>query len=77
MDEPVKQAALVLSETDSSWTEERINEVVKSGVRTVVRLKEPMPVHIMYQTAWGDKDGVIHFVRDIYGRDKKLEQVLY
>ena len=77
MDEPVKQAELVLSETDSSWTEERINEVVKSGVRTVVRLKEPMPVHIMYQTAWGDKDGVIHFVRDIYGRDKKLEQVLY
>ena len=77
MDEPVKQAALVLSETDSSWTEERINEVVKSGKRTVVRLKEPMPVHILYQTAWSDKKGDMHFVRDVYGRDKRLEKVLY
>lgn len=77
MDEPVKQASLVLSETDSSWTEERIQEVVKSGKRTVVRLKDPMPVHIVYQTAWGDEDGTIHFVRDVYGRDKRLEKALY
>ena len=77
MDEPVKQAALVLKVTDNSWTEEKINEIVKSGKRTVVRLKEPMPVHILYQTAWGDANGTIHFVRDIYDRDKRLEKALY
>jgi len=77
MDEPVKQGAIVLNESNGGLTEERINEIIKSGKRTVVRLEKPMQVHLVYQTAWGDKNGTMHFVRDAYGRDKRLEKALY
>jgi|GEM_PF-4710696 len=42
-----------------------------------IRPEQPMQVHIIYQTAWGDEDGNIHFVNDIYRRDKRLEKALY
>jgi len=38
---------------------------------TVVNLREPLPVHITYLTAWAD-DGVANFRQDIYGHDAKL-----
>ena len=53
------------------WTKERINDVVASTKTTVVNLREPLPVHITYLTAWAD-DGVANFRQDIYGHDAKL-----
>jgi murein L,D-transpeptidase YcbB/YkuD len=53
------------------WTKDRINNVVASTKTTVVNLREPLPVHITYLTAWAD-DGVANFRQDIYGHDAKL-----
>ena len=53
------------------WTKDRINDVVASTKNTVVNLREPLPVHITYLTAWAD-DGVANFRQDIYGHDAKL-----
>lgn len=53
------------------WTKERIDAVVASAKTTVVNLREPLPVHITYLTAWVD-DGVANFRQDIYGHDAKL-----
>jgi len=53
------------------WTKERIDDVVASTKTTVVNLREPLPVHITYLTAWVD-DGVANFRQDIYGHDAKL-----
>ena len=53
------------------WTKDRINDVVASTKTTVVNLREPLPVHITYLTAWVD-DGVVNFRQDIYGHDAKL-----
>ncbi len=50
---------------------------VATGERKIVRLKEPMPVHITYQTVSIDSGGRIRFDPDIYGRDRKLEAALY
>ena len=44
------------------WNKERINDVVASTKNTVVNLREPLPVHITYLTAWAD-DGVAIFAR--------------
>jgi len=37
----------------------------------VVNLREPLPVHITYLTAWAD-EGAANFRQDIYGHDAKL-----
>jgi murein L,D-transpeptidase YcbB/YkuD len=53
------------------WDKRRIDAVIASAKNTVVNLREPLPVHITYLTAWVD-GGVANFRRDIYGHDVKL-----
>jgi murein L,D-transpeptidase YcbB/YkuD len=33
-------------------------------------------VHILYFTAWGNGDGTVHFLEDIYRRDERLDRAL-
>jgi L,D-transpeptidase YcbB len=35
-----------------------------------------VPVHLMYETAWVDGDGRVHYLDDVYGRDRRLAQAL-
>ena len=58
------------------WTRSRIDSVAAAGVERTVRLREPVPVHLLYWTAWADADGVIHFREDIYGRDGAVRRAL-
>ena len=44
-----------------------------SGVEKHVKLKEKIPVHIVYFTAWVDENGGLHFQPDIYGYDQTAE----
>ncbi len=53
------------------WDRGRIDRVVASAERTVVNLRDPLPVHITYLTAWVDGD-TPNFRGDIYGHDEKL-----
>ena len=55
----------------SGWNRDRIDQVVASAKNTVVNLKNPLPVHITYMTAWADGD-FVNFRSDIYGHDAKL-----
>jgi len=53
------------------WNRERIDGVIASAKTTVVNLRDPLPVHITYLTAWVDGD-TANFRGDIYGHDVKL-----
>jgi len=68
-------AVYVLS-TDPQWKRADIMAAVKTGQELTVRLTEPIPVHLLYWTAWADEDGSIQFRNDIYGRDKLLYEAL-
>jgi L,D-transpeptidase YcbB len=74
VEDPVELAYVLLAgEGDDEWTRKRIREAMQSGeaVPEVVRLSEPVPVHLMYLTAWVREDGQVEFRPDVYGRDAR------
>jgi murein L,D-transpeptidase YcbB/YkuD len=44
--------------------------VVEAGKTVLVPLKTPMPIHVVYMTAWVDEDGILQFRKDMYRYDK-------
>lgn len=74
--DPIALAAYALAGDKQDWTVDRIKATIDSGRRKVVNLPAPLTVHLTYQTTWVDKDGSIHFNRDIYGRDTELSLAL-
>ncbi len=75
--EKPKELAYYLLRNNSTYTREIIDSLYYSGKETFVRLQEKIPVFIVYFTARVDEDGSLHFSRDIYGHDAKLEKTLY
>ena len=73
---PTALALFALEDQGKEWTSEQLQSVFVSGKRMVIHLNHPLPIHITYQTSWVDKDGQIHFNRDIYSRDEKLFKAL-
>jgi len=65
VEDPTRLAQFVLNDPD--WTAERINQLTKQPEPVVVDLREPLPVYLVYWTAWIDKLGKIHFEDDAYG----------
>ncbi|WP_143961105.1 L,D-transpeptidase family protein [Litoribacter populi] len=58
------------------WTQEQMTRVVAQGKERTVFLGEPIPVHIIYMTAWADDNGTVHFRKDLYTRDQPLLNAL-
>ncbi|PVY41264.1 L,D-transpeptidase family protein [Pontibacter virosus] len=67
--------ALYLLQERSGLSDKRIEKVLASDKdEQFIRLKNPVPLIIVYLTAWADEFSVIQFREDIYGYDK-LEEV--
>uniref|UniRef100_A4WRC2 Peptidoglycan-binding domain 1 protein n=2 Tax=Cereibacter TaxID=1653176 RepID=A4WRC2_CERS5 len=49
---------------------------LRTGKETVVRLEEPVPVHLVYSTAWAGPTGRMSYRQDIYGRDGVILEAL-
>jgi murein L,D-transpeptidase YcbB/YkuD len=71
---PFDMAEVLLK--SQGWSRAKIDAVKDSKKRTVVKLDQKIPVHIAYMTSWVNKDGSVHFRRDVYGRDKILGKAL-
>jgi len=63
------ELAEYLLKDDPNWSREKIDAAVSRGKNRGIALATPMPVHIVYDTAWVDDSGTVHFRKDIYGRD--------
>ena len=57
---------------DEAWPRRRIEETIASGETVSVRLPAPLPVYLLYWTAWVDRDGALQFREDVYGRDAAI-----
>lgn len=77
MGRPAEMAVYVLGGEQKGWTVDRVNKIVDSRERQVVKLDKPMPIYIMYRTTFVGNNDMIYFYNDIYGRDKMLEKVLF
>jgi murein L,D-transpeptidase YcbB/YkuD len=75
IEKPLELAKYLLR-NDPQWPEQKITGTIESGVTTVVRIKDPIPVHLLYWTAWATETGTVHFGNDIYDRDPPLSRAL-
>jgi murein L,D-transpeptidase YcbB/YkuD len=72
---PLELAEWVLR-PDASWTRARLESSLASNQEQTVRLPKPVPVHMLYWTAWADPDGLVNFRRDVYARDRRVLEAL-
>ncbi len=72
---PFELAKFVLRD-DPAWDETRITEAMDKGESRTIRLREPIPVVLAYQTVMVANDERIYFFPDIYGYDQLLENAL-
>ena len=75
VEEPARLAEYVLRD-QPEWTATRIQEAMQAGQEQRVNLKAPIPVYILYMTAWVHEGGV-RFLKDIYGHDAEQEAKLW
>jgi murein L,D-transpeptidase YcbB/YkuD len=68
VEHPLELAARLLVDQDD-WDRDRIDQVIASGKTQTVHLSEPLPVIIIYWTAFIDREDQLNFWRDVYGRD--------
>jgi murein L,D-transpeptidase YcbB/YkuD len=65
----------VLNDGTGRWTKRRLEEVISAGSSRIA-LARPLPVYILYWTAFADPDGAVQFRDDVYGRDRRLADML-
>jgi murein L,D-transpeptidase YcbB/YkuD len=68
VEEPVQLANFVLRNSDK-LTPVDVQEEIAAGTNHTRSLPRPLPVYLLYLTAWVDDHGRAQFRDDIYGRD--------
>jgi murein L,D-transpeptidase YcbB/YkuD len=71
VDDPLGLATFLIQD-DPAWTRARVDETIRGGKTTFVKLMRPVPVHFVYVTAWVDEQGNANFRDDIYKHDPSV-----
>ncbi len=74
LSEPQELAKYLLQD-QSEWNDEKILDAMNAGKEKWVKLREAIPVSIIYYTAWVDQWGNLNFRDDIYGHDQELQEL--
>lgn len=67
-----KKWELFLNLMGSEWNMNKIDEILASGETTIVKLKKPIKIMLLYWTAGADKSDILYFDKDIYDRDPEV-----
>lgn len=76
LSEPQKMAEWLLR-NDADWTREKIVAAMNRTSELSVKLKQPVPVFIIYYTAWVDNEGNLNFRDDVYRHDAELAEKMF
>ncbi|WP_145987909.1 L,D-transpeptidase family protein [Sulfurivermis fontis] len=71
LEDPVELARRLLAD-EARWSRARLEEAIAAGKPLGLTLPAPVPVYLVYWTAWVDGEGALHLRDDIYGRDARL-----
>jgi L,D-transpeptidase YcbB len=69
-------AVLLLDDGTGRWTPDRLAEAIAGGGSPRIPVARPLPVYILYWTAFVGADGLAQFRDDVYGRDARLAAAL-
>lgn len=72
---PFELAGLLLKD-QPGLTPSVMRDIIDEGKPKTVFLHQPIPVHVVYLTAWADKEGLAGFGNDVYHRDEPLIRAL-
>lgn len=75
LERPLDLAAYLLKGS-TIGTREALENALQREKAKSIRLPSAFPVHLLYWTAWVDRDGTLQFRPDIYDRDGPLERAL-
>ncbi len=75
VEQPVALASYLLGK-DTAWVNDAIRKASGKGKERVVRLPEPIQVHLQYFTAWVDDAGSLQFRKDIYDWDDQVSKAM-
>ena len=70
VEKPQILSEYLLKENNQGWDLDKIASHMALDTPTTVTLKQQLPIHIVYHSAWVDKDNRIHFLKDIYQQDR-------
>ncbi len=76
LSEPIVLARWLLNNDGQADKAAGITKVIQLGETTTYHLKRPIPVYIVYFTAFSNNSGEVIFRRDIYQRDTALARAL-
>ncbi len=68
--------AYTLLGRQSSEPKELFHSTLRTRRETKLHLEQPLPVHLIYRTAFTTLKGGVEFRRDVYGRDAKIWNAL-
>jgi murein L,D-transpeptidase YcbB/YkuD len=71
VEDPLRLANFVLG-TDAFWNEDKIKAMMAgdNNMEVKVQVPQPLPIYLVYWTAWVEEDGGAFFRPDIYERDQ-------
>src|SRR5438270_499711 len=75
LEHPLALASWVLRNS-TEWTPARVEDAMVGNQSLNVKLGNPVPVFVVYDTAVVEENGDVHFFDDIYGQDAALEKAL-
>jgi len=69
LEDPLALAMYVLRD-QPDWTKEKIVAAMNAGTERGVKLKQPLPIYLVYFTVWDD-NGALRTAGDVYGLDRR------
>jgi L,D-transpeptidase YcbB len=73
LEKPLELARILLDRVTDRSASDLETLMARSGEQWV-RVTEPLPVYILYFTAWAGRDGTMRFHPDVYERDERLNE---